>query len=220
MTIPQPPRLSALLFDLDGVIIESFHAWVAVLDECRERRGMAPLGPEPVRASWGQGILADCRTFFPGADPVELAAEYDAGFARHVDKVRAIPGALGAIEAARGAGLRLALVTNSPVALAERVLEAIGAREAFETLAGGDEVRQGKPAPDLVRLALERLGVSADAAVMVGDTDLDVRAARAAGVAVIGYGVDGDARLESLAELASKISVADADGSMPSSKSP
>jgi HAD superfamily hydrolase (TIGR01509 family) len=195
-------RLEALLFDLDGVLIDSFDAWVAVLDECRERRGLPPLGPEPVRASWGQGIAADTRTFFPGADAAQLAAEYDEGFGRHVDKVRTIPGAPELVAAARGRGLRTALVTNSPVAMARRVLSATGLSEHLELIAGGDEVPAGKPAPDVVELALRRLEVAPADAALVGDTDLDTGAARAAGVAAIGYRVEADHRIDDLLVLA------------------
>jgi phosphoglycolate phosphatase-like HAD superfamily hydrolase len=80
-----PPRPRAVLFDMDGVLVDTFDAWVAVLDECRTRRGMTPLGPGPVRACWGQGLLADCETLFPGESPEVLAREYDEGFARHLE---------------------------------------------------------------------------------------------------------------------------------------
>ncbi len=205
--IPRPPR--AVLFDMDGVLVDTFEAWVTVLDECRERRGMPPLGPEPVRACWGQGLKADCETLFPGESPAILAREYDQGFERHVGKVRAEPGVRETVRALRAAGVGTAVVTNSPAALARRILRLLDLEAGFDAVAGGDEVPRGKPDPDLVTLALDRLRCPPRLAVLVGDTDLDVAASRAASVPVVGYRLDGaDARIDSLADLLSLLGLA------------
>lgn len=200
LPIPVPPR--AVLFDMDGVLVDTFDAWVAVLDACRRRRGMPPIGPEGVRASWGQGLLADCETIFPGEDPARLAAEYEASFAAHAHLVRAETGAVEAVRTARGAGAATAVVTNSPRGLAERIVAAAGMADGFDVVAGGDEVPKGKPDPDLVHLALARLRVAPDLCVFVGDTTLDEEAARAAGVPFVGYRLGRGARVDRLGDLA------------------
>ncbi len=197
--LPRPPK--GVLFDLDGVLADSFDAWVAVLDGCRARRGLAPLGPAPVRASWGQGIAADVRTFFPGEEIARLAREYDAGFLEHLGLVRAIDGAPATVASIAAAGVPIAVVTNSPVALTRRVLAQLGLAPLVGTIAGGDEVPRGKPDPAVVLLALERLGLAPGEVVLVGDTQLDVAAGRAAGVPVVGYRIQGDVRIDELPAL-------------------
>ncbi len=199
-SLPRPPE--AVLFDMDGVVVDTFDAWVAVLADCRRRRGLPILSAQAVRDCWGQGLMADCETLFPGADPIALAREYDEGFLRHLDGVAPEPGAVETICAIAAAGVRVALVTNSPVALARRILDRVRLRDAFDEIAGGDEVPRGKPDPGLIELALRRLGAEPGRCVLVGDTALDIEASRAAGVPAIGYRIDGgDARIDALPAL-------------------
>ena len=198
--IPRPP--AAVLFDMDGVLVDTFNAWVAVLEECRQRRRMPPLGVAAIRACWGQGINADCESIFPGEEPARLAREYDEEFLHHLGSIRTEDGVAQTVRALRRAGIRTAVVTNSPVALARRIVDEIGLGDGFDCLAGGDEVSRGKPDPELLLLALRRLGADPPATVLVGDTMLDVDAARACGVASIGYKLGGgDARIERLRDL-------------------
>ena len=82
------------------------------------------------------------------------------------------------------AGLALAGATGKVRARAEQVLAAVGLLGKLDTVIGSDEVTHGKPAPDMVTLALERLGVAPANAVMVGDAPLDLVAGRAAGTLV------------------------------------
>lgn len=199
--LPGPARIRAVLFDLDGVLADSYDVWVAVLQDCRRRRGLDELTRERIRECWGQGLAADCETLFPGAEPARLAAEYERGFRRHVGRVREIAGASELVAQLVSAGTALAVVSNSPVPVVAAVLDALALRESFPVLCGGDEVAEGKPHPGLLQVALERLGVDRAEAVMIGDTPLDVRAAKAAGVFSVGYRVDADLTVRELAEL-------------------
>jgi len=172
-----------------------------VVEACRERRGHPRLGREAILRAWGQGLDADVRTFFPGLTPSELAREYEAEFGRHLDRVQPIAGAAALLSTLRKAGVCRAVVTNSPARLAHDLLRAAGLAEFVESVTGGDEVPAGKPNPAMLRLALDRLDVAAERAVMIGDTANDIEAAAAAGVFSIGYRFQGDARVQRLVDV-------------------
>src|SRR5262249_5152089 len=99
----------------------------------------------------------------------------------------------------RSAGLRQALITNTPGPLAGEILRHAGL--ALDTIVGGTDVPAGKPAPDMVLEACRRLGVTPGEAAVVGDSRFDRDAAAAAAVRFIGLRLDGDARIERLSEL-------------------
>ncbi|MEM7163824.1 MAG: HAD family hydrolase [Planctomycetota bacterium] len=200
-----PRELQAVLFDLDGVLANSFEAWVGVLDECRERRGLAPLGVAGVTPYWGQGIEADCETLFPGATPESLVAEYDEAFPKYVDRIQPIDGGAALVQTLERRGIPIWVVTNCPRALARAILEAIGLSQLVDRVTGGDDVARGKPDPEIIQRGLANTGATADGAILVGDTTNDVAAGARAEVFVVGLGVDADWRVEHLAQLEERL---------------
>jgi phosphoglycolate phosphatase len=97
------------------------------------------------------------------------------------------------LERMLSAGLRVALVTNNPTAIAEQTLEAMGVAGVMDGVYGSDLVRVGKPAPDLGLYACSALGVKPGAAAMVGDGHTDAAMARAAGIPwVVGVALDAE----------------------------
>jgi len=197
----RPSSVVAVLFDLDGVLVETFDAWMAVVESARARRGRPPLGHEAILRAWGQGLEADCRDFFPDLTPPELGRLYGEEFERHLDRVRPMPYAGEVLASLQAAGVRRAVVTNSPASLAHAILEAVGLAPHIEDLVGGDQVPAGKPHPQMLLEALARLGVSPERALMVGDTHNDIEAAQAAGVFAVGYRRDGDRKIDDLRAL-------------------
>ena len=94
------------------------------------------------------------------------------------------PGVVPMLERLREAGLSLALLTNKEGAFAHRVLVKLGLSQYFDAIVAGDTLPVKKPHPDTVRHALESLGMTAEDTLYIGDSAVDVRTARAAGVEV------------------------------------
>jgi len=193
--------LTAVLFDLDGVLVDSMAAWHEVLNRALAERHRPPLGDAAMRAGWGQGIQADARMYFGGEPVTSLKSTYDRLFLQCLDRISIMPGADEVAAALARAGLRLAVVTNTPRDLAARILDATGLAPHFMALAGGDEVKAGKPDPALVRLGAERVAAPLASCLFVGDTMADVEAGRRAPCLTVGLRIDADRRIETLPEL-------------------
>jgi phosphoglycolate phosphatase len=109
------------------------------------------------------------------------------------------PGVAQGLAALRGQGIALAVATSKFYASADALLTAAGLRDHFTVVVGADQVTEPKPHPEIGLLIMDRLGVPAERAVMVGDTTHDLRMARAAGMRSIAvtYGVHGVHELRS-----------------------
>jgi phosphoglycolate phosphatase len=178
-------RLSAIIFDLDGTLIDSSEAIVECVNYALAGKGFLPADPRLVQRSIGTS-LEETFSMFTDTDPAELVKLYREQYGRVVlGKTALLPGVEEALRKARTRGYRLALATTKPAYFAEPILDNLGIRALFEVIGGGDEVPRLKPSPDLLRLVLARLGCTTDEAVYVGDHPVDVAAANAAGVDII-----------------------------------
>jgi len=192
-------RPAGLLFDLDGVLVDSYEAWFRVQNALARELGRPAISRDAFRAAWGQGVEDDVRAFYPDSTVAEVAAFYDLRFPEHLDHVEVMPGAAELIEELRGRGFPTCVITNTPAPLARRLL---GMAEIVpDALVGGTDVPAPKPAPDMVRRGAELLGLDCERVAVIGDSRYDREAARAAGAAFIGFRIDGDRRVETLEEV-------------------
>ncbi len=177
------PRL-ALLFDLDGTLIDS----IGLLLECMQH-AFADRDPVPSTAEWVAGIGTPLRTqlapWCAGEAEVEqLVTRYREYQDLHLERLTSpYPGAVEMLAWARAEGHATAIVTSKGRGMTARSLGHVGLAEAFDTVVTYEETTRHKPLPDPVVLALDRLGLSASQALFVGDSPHDMFAGRAAGVA-------------------------------------
>ncbi len=174
--------LRAVLFDLDGTLVDSAPAIAAALSDVRANRGLEPLGAEAARLwiSLGAAELVR-RGLGPAAGDAaeDLAAFRRALTARPFPPDGLYPGVRGLLAGLRSAGLRLAIVTNKPEVLARRLLEELDLADSFGAIVGGDSAAACKPDPAPSLAALRALGVAPEGAAFVGDSRIDAEAAAA-----------------------------------------
>jgi HAD superfamily hydrolase (TIGR01509 family) len=174
----------ALLFDLDGVLVDTYDVWFHLLNDVARRLGFPAIDRGLYRASWGQGIEEDVRRFYPGRSIPEINGWYEKHYGDHLEHLKVMEGAAMSLA---GWPQPKAVVTNSPFAIGTRALEVAKLRPYFKDVVGCDMVKASKPAPDGVLLACEKLGVKPARALMVGDSRFDEGAAKAAGVPFVWF---------------------------------
>jgi phosphoglycolate phosphatase-like HAD superfamily hydrolase len=193
--LPRGDDLKLVIFDCDGVLFDSWKANVAFYDAVLASLGLPPLDVEGRRLChtlsspqlYARLFGADeglHRRVVEAARGVRYAPFYDL-----MEPVPALHETLGRL----ARHCPLALATNRGTTV-EGVVEHFRLREFFGVRVGILDVARPKPAPDLLLTCLERARVTADAAVYVGDTDLDHDAATAAEVAYVGVGEQSRAR--------------------------
>ncbi len=201
MTRLEPPNpLEAILFDMDGVLLDSGRIWYDVLLRVVSDFGGPHVPYEDFAATFGQGVEADMKQFFAGRTRHEVSRAYYQVFPDYIDRMRRMPGAIELLETLGRQGIARAVVTNTPRDLAELMLDRFDLLDLVETVVGSSEAPE-KPAPDMIHIALERLSLQADQVVYVGDSASDHGATRAAGVFMFGLDHPGERTISRLDEL-------------------
>lgn len=169
----------AILFDLDGVLVDTYEVWFQLLNDVARRHGYAPIGADAYRQSWGQGIEVDVKLYYTRHTVEQIREEYARYYGDFLHHLKVMD---GADQTLRSIPLPKAVITNSPNGLARRALALAKLDHHFATIVGCDEVPRSKPAPDGVLEACRRLGVAPEETLLVGDSRFDEGAAKAAGV--------------------------------------
>jgi N-acetyl-D-muramate 6-phosphate phosphatase len=187
--------LRAVLFDLDGTLLDTAPDMVGALNALRAEHDLAPLPYDAVRAAVSHGAARVVKIGFPDSDPAAAAALqrrfldiYRGALSRGT---RLFPGMDAVLAARARRGLKSGIVTNKPAWLTEPLLEELNLRARFECVVSGDTVAERKPHPLPLLHAADLIHVAPQACVYVGDAERDIQAGRAAGmrtvVAAYGY---------------------------------
>lgn len=189
--------IRALIFDMDGLLVDSEPLAARAMDEFLTLHGLARRDEVMVQLL-GRRLpeaIAIVRDAYALTHPLDaLIEQYGAmRLAALRGAVRLLPGAVEAIEFGRAAGLSIALATSGMRAHAAVSLAETGLRGMFDAEVTGDEVQRGKPAPDLFLLAAERIGVDSAECVVFEDAPNGVIAAKAAGMRVAAVPATGHA---------------------------
>ena len=182
--------ISAVLFDLDGTLVDSIEDLTDAVNYMLADAGQAALKASDVRQLVGKGArnlvqraLATC-----SAEAINrgLAAFTEFNAMHIADKSRLYPGALKLLQQLAADGIRMAVISNKNEALSKLILKALEIDTYFDIIAGGDTFAEMKPSPLPLRRVIDTFSCSVHDVVMVGDSINDIQAGNQAGIATIG----------------------------------
>lgn len=193
MVTPKLPSVRALIFDLDGTLIDSQRDLIRSVNVMLREMGRAELKEETITGYIGQGapILVG-RALGEGTSEEEhkRALQF---FLRYyeehkLDTTQAYPGVAETLEEL--SGLPMAILTNKPARISVRILDGLGLRRYFRAIYGGNSFETKKPDPLGANTILREFGVAPREALLIGDSEVDVQTARNAGAlaAAVNYG--------------------------------
>ncbi len=191
---------AAVLFDLDGTLLDSAPDFVVTANRMLQARGMGEVTLEQLRPAVSKGARAMLTVAVPQMAEAErhaLVPEfleiYEALIGQYATLFDGVETMLRALEEA---GTTWGIVTNKPEYLARLILPQLGWEQRCAVLIGGDTLAERKPHPLPLEVAAQRIDIAASACVYVGDDERDIIAARAAGMpsvaALWGYRLDTD----------------------------
>ena len=190
----------AILFDLDGTLIDTAPDMVATLLDMQKEHGLALLPYDLARSHVSNGAVGLVRLAFPAADEVQTKQLHREYLERYEDAIcvesTLFPDLDGLLDRLDAGGRPWGVVTNKPMRMTEPLLATLGLSGRAACSISGDTLPQRKPHPAPLLLASQQIGVPAEKTVYVGDSVRDIEAGRAAGMFTIaasyGYVTDDD----------------------------
>lgn len=195
-------KVEAVLFDFDGTLVDSMGSILKAINRVLANHGLNHLDAETLGEMAGRPLMEVLRRIAPDAD-LSKAEEYEMEFREFYLNANQtenclFPKVKEMLSILRAKSIRLGIVSTTTQTLLGRELSRLELREQFEVVIGRESVRNHKPSPEAIRKALGLLRLKAEQCVFVGDSPLDIKAGKAAGMRTIAVatGLSKKERLE------------------------
>ncbi|MET4561615.1 pyrophosphatase PpaX [Lysinibacillus parviboronicapiens] len=178
--------VKALLFDFDGTLLNTNDLIIQTFMHVLEERFPGQYSSKDCLNFIGPSLKQTFSDIAPGEEDAMMAKYRTWNVLHHDELVTDYPDVVATLEHLKSMGIQLAIVSTKRNEMIDRGLGVLGATHLFDVRIGTDDVKNVKPNPEPVLLALERLGVAKEDAIMIGDNSHDIEAGHNAGVKAAG----------------------------------
>jgi HAD superfamily hydrolase (TIGR01549 family) len=198
--------LKAVLFDMDGVLVDSHQTWFERFNASLKHFGFNEITVEEFdKHVWAVSFQENALNYFPGITLDQILDFYNETFDKF--KVKKIESVDEILKKLKNNKIKIGLTSNSQSKIVKKILKQINIHSNFDVILGGEQIENPKPDPEIIIKACKKLGVDPKQAVMVGDSTYDEQAAAAAGCGFIGYKMkDGIQDLLQIEEIIENVS--------------
>ena len=189
-------EVEAIIFDVDGVLLDSFESWFTSFNQTLVEFGKEQVDRETYRKIfWGPSVEEDLRRYNLGADAVEAALRNQRNNVHLMKLHEKVHETLESLK-----GFKLGVATNTPRINLDKTFNYFDLYKYFEVVMCFDDVQRPKPYPDMILKASEILNMPVTKMLFVGDTESDMAAAKGAGCNFIGIKI-GDKKVDGIKDL-------------------
>ncbi|MGA3603195.1 pyrophosphatase PpaX [Lysinibacillus agricola] len=178
--------VKALLFDFDGTLLNTNDLIIQTFMHVLNERFPGQYSPKDCLKFLGPSLKQTMSDIAPGEEDAMIAKYREYNELHHDELVTQYPDVVSTLEQLKASGIKLAIVSTKRNGMIDRGLKVLGASHLFDIRIGTDDVKNVKPDPEPVLLALERLGVIKEEAIMIGDNSHDIEAGHNAGIRAAG----------------------------------
>ncbi|MEK6984532.1 MAG: HAD family hydrolase [Nanoarchaeota archaeon] len=197
----QKKEIDAVLFDLDGVLVDSIDAWFYVINDTINQFGLKTVTKSQFKKEFGAPIERDVTRFYIGKTEKEVEKAYNANFNKRKKYVKLFPQSVEVLRKLKKQKIKTGLISNSTKIIVTTILNSFKLNEYFDVVVTMDDVKRRKPAPDMVLKACRELNARPKNTILVGDTKNDMIAGKRAGCVTVGYKINGDYKIKNLKEI-------------------
>lgn len=194
-------EVKAVLFDMDGVLVDSLDAWCYTFNDTLRHFGLKTIPRKEFIKDFGAPIEHDVKKYFNGKTVKEVEHAYNLKFKQSMKYLRLFPEAVDALEKLKRSKVKIGLITNSTRFIVSAILHHFRLKNYFQAIVTMDDVKRRKPNPEMILKACKILKVKPKNTILVGDTKNDILAGKRAGCVTVGYKINGEYRIDRLSSI-------------------
>lgn len=193
--------LRGIIFDLDGVLIDSFSAWHKLLNYALKNYGKKTLSKKEFEKFWGQGMEKDIEILLPEITLNDLQKFYEENFIKFSNYIKIFPETKFVLKKIKEKNILISIASNSAPKIIDCSLKIAKIDKFIDYYVGATDSIKGKPEPDILLKILAHLKLKNEEVVFVGDSQFDIEAGKKAKIKTVGIGIKGELQISKLSEL-------------------